>query len=110
MNNYIRYTSNEPIEYRGNVNHIISVNIAGKDTKYRVISESCEMKSAPIQNTVGWWFHPQQELVYHYELEEVKFIKVKSKEEIAAEESVAKAKDALKAAKNAWKVVKEQNK
>lgn len=43
-----------------------------------------------------------------YELIEI--LELKSKEEVAAEESVAKAKEALKAAENALKVVKEQNK
>lgn len=45
---------------------------------------------------------------YTYELKET--IKSKSVDEIAAEESVAKAKEALKAAENALKVVKEQKK
>ncbi len=44
---------------------------------------------------------------YTYELRE---IKSKSSEEIAAEESVTKAKEALNAAENALKVVKESNK
>lgn len=111
MNNYITYTSNEPIEYRGNVNHIININIAGKDKKYRVVTESREIKSVP-EDIIGWsrLCFQQQELVYHYDLEEVKFVKVKRKEEIAAEESVAKAKEALKAAENSLKVIKDEGK
>ena len=71
-----------------------------------VISES--------QETESWYddepFHLFQThcRVYTYELVEFVKVKVKTKEEIAAEESVAKAKEALKAAENALKVVKEK--
>jgi len=50
----------------------------------------------------GWF--PNHKFIY----EEVRMVKVKTKEEIAAEESVAKAKEALKAAENALKTVKEK--
>lgn len=52
----------------------------------------------------GWF--PNHKFVY----EEVRMAKVKTKEQIAAEESVAKAKEALKAAENALKIVKENMK
>lgn len=107
MNNYITYTGNEPIEYRGNINHMININIAGKDKQYRVISESREIKEVGGQWAFGF-MNRECEVVFHYHLEEIKIVKVKSKEEIAAEESLAKAKEALKAAENALKVVKEQ--
>ena len=52
----------------------------------------------------GWF--PNHKFVY----EEVRTVKVKTIEQVAAEESVAKAKEALKAAENALKAVKEQKK
>lgn len=47
---------------------------------------------------------------YKFTAEQINKLTVKSKEQIAAEESVAKAKEALKAAENALRVVKEQKK
>lgn len=54
--------------------------------------------------TVGEGWFPNHKFVY----EEVRMVKVKTKEEKAAEESVAKAKEALKAAEDTLKAVKEK--
>lgn len=45
---------------------------------------------------------------YHVTAERIHKLTVKTKEQIAAEESVAKAKEALKAAENALKTIKEK--
>lgn len=109
MNNCrITYTSTSPLDYRGSVNNLVKIVINGIEKEYCVINEGYE--------TLSWYddepFHlyKMNQRVWKYELTELVRVAVKSKEEIAAEESVAKAKEALKAAENALKVVKEQSK
>lgn len=99
------YTTDTPLDYRGSANHTVKININGVDKEYCVIQERWETRS---------WFdeapmscYKMNQRVFTYELVEVMEVKAKSKEEIAAEESVTKAKEALKAAENALKVVKE---
>lgn len=102
------YTTDKPLDYRGSTNDLVKVNINGIDKEYCVISERCETRS---------WFdeapmhcYKMNNRVWVYELVEFIKVKTKTKEEIAAEESVSKAKEALKAAENALKIVKEQKK
>lgn len=78
---------------------LITLNLTGKEEKYCIIAEEHGYKDA------GWFQEPEP--VWTSTLQEVVLIKRPSKEEIAAEESVAKAKEALKAAENALKMVKE---
>lgn len=63
--------------------------------------------SAGASGSIAYGGNGSSLINYTYELRE---IKSKSSEEIAAEESVVKAKEALMAAENALKVVKEQSK
>jgi hypothetical protein len=63
--------------------------------------------SAGAGGSIAYGGNGSSSINYTYELRE---IKSKSSEEIAAEESVVKAKEALMAAENALKVVKEQSK
>lgn len=80
-----------------------TINIDGKDLYFQVIDQ--------FRNTSGGgggWEIPK--VYWIIEGQQIQQLKVKTLEEKAAEESVAKAKDALKAAENALKIVKEQKK
>jgi hypothetical protein len=100
----MKYESSTPLDYRGNSQHIVKVNINGEDKEYYVVSERCESKTRygePFNHL------DMYQKVWTYELLEFVKVKVKTKEQIAAEESVSKAKEALIAAENALKAVKE---
>lgn len=93
------YSSLTRLNYHNNnPTNPVKIKIGEEEKLYYVISESI---------TQGHYWPDRAAFVYEYELREVFVAKVKTKEEIAAEESVAKAKEALKAAENALKVVKE---
>ena len=83
----------------------IALNLTGEESLYMIIEENY----GPRQGDNHSWFH-EPEYIYTTTLQEVIMVKQPSKEQIAAEESVAKAKEALKAAENALKCVKEQKK
>lgn len=95
------YESLEPLSACG-INQSVVVNINGEEKLYYVISERVIMSN----NGCGMWGKPYP--VYTYEMTAISQVKLKTKEEIAAEESVAKAEEALKAAKNALRAVKEK--
>jgi hypothetical protein len=95
------YESLEPLS-GDKVNQPVVVNINGEEKLYYVVSERRTMSNTDC----GMWGKPY--LVYIYEMTQISQVKLKTKEEIAAEESVAKAKEALEAAENALKVVKER--
>lgn len=76
----------------------VKIKIGEEEKLYYVISESI---------TQGHYWPNSAAFVYEYQLQEVILVHKPSKEEIAAKESVAKAKEALKAAENTLKVVKE---
>lgn len=99
------YTTDTPIDYRGNSNHIVKVSVNGVDKEYCIISERRETRSWFDEPAMG--YYKMNRDVWVYELIEFVKVKIKSKEQIAAEESVAKAREALKAAENALKAVKE---
>lgn len=86
-------------EGEGNLK-IITLKLTGKEEKYCITAEERELKD-------GGWFNDATP-VWTSTLQELMFVTRPSKEEIAAEESVAKAKEALKAAENALKAVKEK--
>lgn len=79
------------------------LNLTGKDTLYAIIAEEYGTRGSHIY---GWFSEP--EMIWRTTLQEVILVHKPSKEEIAAEESVAKAKEALQAAENALKCVKEK--
>lgn len=81
----------------------VKIKIGEEEKEYFIASENitCEGVSVDCNSWKG-------QTVYSYELNEIIKVKTRTKEEIAAEESVAKAKEALKAAENALKVVKEK--
>lgn len=101
------YNSLTRLNYRnsnGGLN-IVKIKVADEEKDYCVLSESISSGA----DRGNWWdYHNNSNLViYSYELEEILKVRTKTKEQIAAEESVAKAKEALKAAENALRVVKE---
>lgn len=101
MNNLkMVYESLTPLPH---VHDSVKIEINGESKLYHVISHQVIMKKD------GNFFSGSYP-VYIYELIELWVIKTKSNEQIAAEESVAKDKEALEAAENALKVVKEQSK
>ena len=77
-----------------------TIKIEGIDTHFQM--QDCWYESKP--GACGWEL-PQT--YYKIVANSIKKLSVETKEQIAAEESVAKAKEALKAAENALKVVKE---
>jgi hypothetical protein len=83
---------------------MVKLNLTGKEELYAIIAEEHGMRGDP-----SWWGFSEPEVIWKTTLQEVILVKHKQpcKEEIAAEESVAKAKEALKAAENALKIVKE---
>ncbi|WP_391559705.1 hypothetical protein [Robertmurraya sp.] len=95
------YESLTPLTASGTYQQIM-VRINGEEKIYHVVSERVVMSSMDT----GWWGSSYP--IYIYELMEFQQVKMPTKEELAAEESVAKAKEALKAAENALKVVKEK--
>jgi hypothetical protein len=83
----------------------VKVQIGEEEKEYVVVSENITCESVYTD------FHSYRgQTVYSYELHEIIKVKIKTPEQIAAEESVTKAKEALKAAENALKIVKEQKK
>lgn len=99
MNNLkMVYESLTPLPH---VHDSVKIEINGESKLYHVMSHQVIMKR---NGSTFSGSYP----VYIYELIELWVIKTRTKEQIAAEESVAKAKEALKAAENALKVVKEQ--
>ena len=82
---------------------MIKLNLTGKEELYAIIAEE-----SGVRNNPTWWGESEQEIVWRTTLQEVILTKQRSKEEISAEESVAKAKEALKAAENTLKAVKEK--
>lgn len=82
-------------------NGLVKLNFIGKDEFYRVVSERY---GPPERWSTAWG---NLEYTYTTVLSECTVIETPSKEQIAAEESVAKAKEALLAAENALKCVKE---
>jgi hypothetical protein len=94
------YESLTPLSV-GGIRQPIVVKINEEEKIYYVVSERVIMSD----NVCGMWGKPYP--VYTYEMTEISQVKLPTKEEIAAEESVAKAKEALKAAENALKAVKE---
>lgn len=104
------YNSLTRLNYRNSTGglNIVKIKVDDEEKDYCVLSESM---STGAEKGSWWDYHNNSNLIiYSYELEEILRVRVKTKEEIAAEESVAKAKEALKAAENALKVVKEQSK
>lgn len=93
------YESLTPLSV-GGVYQPVVVKINEEEKIYYVVSERVIMSNSGC----GMWDKPYP--VYTYEMTEVIQVKLPTKEQIAAEESVAKAKEALKAAENALKVVK----
>ena len=94
------YESLTPLTASGRHQQVM-IRINGEEKIYHVLGERVVMSSTDS----GWWGSSYP--VYIYELREFIQVKTKTKEQIAAEESVAKAKEALLAAENALKVVKE---
>lgn len=101
------YSSSTPLDYelKGEC-RTIKVKFGDEEKEYCVLSVNISNPFYPGE--YGFSFCRGNNIkLYTYELEEIQKVKVKTKEQIAAEESVAKAKEALKAAENALKVVKE---
>jgi hypothetical protein len=98
------YNSLTPIDYKMNDNGVrtIKIKIGDEEKEYCVVSVNISK-----HRDYGWWDFHLNPTVYSYELEEINLVHVKTKEQKAAEESVAKAKEALKAAENALKAVKQ---
>ena len=93
------YSSLTRLNYHNNSQaNPVKIKIGEEEKLYYVISESI---------TQGHYWPNSAAFVYEYQLQEVSVIKVRTKEQIAAEESVAKAKEALLAAENTLKAVKE---
>lgn len=109
------YNSLTRLNYRNSTGglDIVKIKVDDEEKDYCVLSESM---STGAEKGSWWDYHNNSNLIiYSYELEEILRVRVKTKtkEEIAAEESVAKAKEALKAAENALEVLtsqKEQSK
>lgn len=99
------YNSLTRLDYRNNPSRTVKIIIGTEEKEYCVVSEGITCES--VYTDFKSW---QGQTVYSYELHEIVKIKIKTPEQIAAEESVAKAKEALEAAENALKVVKEQKK
>lgn len=78
-----------------------TIKIEGRDVHFQMMD--CWFESKPANN-----FYEIPRKYYKLVAESIQKLTVKTKEEIAAEESVAKAEEALKAAKNALKAVKEE--
>jgi uncharacterized protein YceK len=95
------YESLTPLTASGGCQQVM-IRINGEEKIYHVVNERVVMGGTDS----SWWGSSYP--VYTYELREFIQVKTKTKEQIAAEESVAKAKEALKAAENALKVVKEK--
>jgi hypothetical protein len=81
---------------------IVKLNLTGKEELYAIIAEEHGVRSDP-----SWWGFSEPEVIWKTTLQEVITVKQPSKEQIAAEQSVAKAKEALKAAEKTLKAVKE---
>lgn len=98
------YNSLTRLEYYGNSrSKPVKIKVGDEEKEYIVMSESITCEPAYS----GFDFY-RSVTVYSYDLREIVKVKQPSKEEVAAEESVIKAKEALKAAENALKVVKEK--
>ncbi len=82
-------------------NEPVKVSINGEEKIYYIVSERVIVSNSGC----GMWGNPYP--VYTYEMTEVIQVKLPTKEQIAAEQSVAKAKEALEAAKLALKAIKE---
>lgn len=95
------YGSLTPLTASGQHQQVM-IRVNGEEKIYHVVSER-----VIISNTDSFWWGSSYP-VYIYELREFIQVKTKTKEQIAAEESVAKAKEALLAAENALKAVKEK--
>lgn len=110
MNKYgIVYRSSTKLDFEGNTNHLVKINIGGEDKLYYVVSEK---RTEEFENC-QWYdmnYCSDMYIIWTYELSEFRMVKTKSNEQIAAEQSVTKAKEALKAAENALKIIKEQSK
>lgn len=78
-----------------------TIQIAGQDIHFQVMHANSKTNGG-----FGSGWEPTV-VTWRIEGQQIQQLKVKTKEEIAAEESVAKAKEALKAAENALKAVKE---
>lgn len=85
--------------------NITKLNITGKEQLYVITAEQYGTRTG---HTYGWFSNP--EMLWTTTLREIITVSRPSKEEVAAEECVTKAKEALKAAENALKIVKEQSK
>ena len=88
----------------------IKIKSNGSTKKFRIVSEQYfggGSGGSSFAGGIGWHSSGggSYSIQYTYELKEN--VKPKSLEELAAEESVAKAKEALKAAENALKAVKD---
>jgi hypothetical protein len=81
---------------------MIKLNLTGKEELYAIIAEEHGVRDS---RTYGWLSEP--ELVWRTTLQEVILVKTLSKEEIAAEQSVVKAKESLEAAQLTLRAVKE---
>ena len=77
----------------------VTLNIVGKERHFRV-------ESFAVYKDDRFLYKPRES--YEVRLIEISELKTKSKEEIAAEESVKKAEEALKAAKEVRSKVKEK--
>jgi hypothetical protein len=97
------YNSLTRLDYRNNPFRVVKITIGTEEKEYCVVSEGITCGS--VYSDI---YSYQNQTVYSYELHEIVKVKTKTPEQIAAEESVAKAREALKAAENALKVVKEQ--
>ncbi len=94
------YSSLTRLNYQNNSQaNPVKIKIGEEEKIYYVISESI---------TQGHYWPNSAAYVYEYQLQEVMTVKLKTPEERAAEESVTKAKEALKAAENALKCIKEK--
>ena len=96
------YNSLTRLDYKNNPRNPIKIKIGEEEKEYYIVSENISRGSVYDDYTLT-----SNEVYYSYELHEIRKIKVKTEQEKAAEESVAKAKEALKAAENALKIVKE---
>lgn len=97
------YNSLTRLDFMPNSTKPIKIKILDQEKEYYVISETIS------RDTLSTDYHMfQNYTVYEYELQEIVKVKLPTKEEIAAQESVAKAKEALKAAENALKVIKDK--
>lgn len=80
---------------------VFTMSINGDERHYVIVNESCDNINSSIffeDNVLGWTT----------KLEEIRLVKLPTAEETAAYLSVEKAKEALKAAENALKAVKDK--